>query len=152
MLPFLLFHGLFHLFLYHDVDLMLGISFLFLEMFSFLLFCLLTSAFRVVHSSVVCLHVPWYWQNFLTLCSSSESSSSKSLKVTHFLFLDPFLDFILFLEGSLGGIDFSRFLIIFSKNSVIEWIGPSKLLYPCSTIFFFHVFGIAWYRISLISS
>ena len=112
--------------------------------FPFFSLACLTSVFKVVHPSIVCLHVPWYWQNFLLLYSSSESSSSESSKVTYFLFLNPFLDFFLILEETLGEIDFSRISILVSKNSAIEWIGPPKLLYPCSTIFLFHVFGIAW--------
>ena len=38
-----------------------------------------------------------------------------------------------------------------SKKSAIDWIGPSKYMYPCCTIFFLHIFGIVWCRISLIS-
>ena len=76
--------------------------------------------FKVVHLSVLSLHVSWYWRNVLPLCSSSESLSLESLKVTPYLFSDPLLDFFLFLERTLGDIDFSRFLILVLKNSAIE--------------------------------
>ena len=118
---------------------------------SFLSICLLfcfcfacsTIVLRVVHWSVVCPHVPWYWQNFFPFCPWSESSSSESSKVTTFLVLESFLLFLSFLERTLGGIDFSKFSSLASKNSAIEWIEPSKYLYLYPTIFFFQIFGIA---------
>ena len=119
MFRFLLFKGFIDLFLHHNIYLLLGIPF-FSKCSPFFYFDCLTSSFSVVHLSVVCLHVPWYWQNFLPLDSSYESSSSKSLKVIAFHFLNPFLLVFLFLERTLGGIDFSKFSILVSKNSVIE--------------------------------
>ena len=83
--------------------------FFYWNFFPFSYFGYLSSAFRVVHLSVVCPHVPWYWQNFLPLCYSYESLSSESPKVTTFHFLDPFLDFFLFLEEILSRIDYSSF-------------------------------------------
>ena len=83
--------------------------FFFSKCFPVFCFVCLTSVFKVVHLPVVCLHVPWCWKNVLPLCSSLESSSSEPWKVTAFLFLDPFLEFFLFLEGTLSGIDFSNF-------------------------------------------
>ena len=50
--------------------------------FNFLLKCLLffcfvclVSALSIVHSSIVCPHVPWYLQNFLSFPSSSAETS-----------------------------------------------------------------------------
>ena len=92
----------------------------------FFCFVCLTSALRVVHWSVVCQHVLLYQQNFFPVCPRSESLFSDSLKVTAFLFLDPFLLFLLFLEGALDGIVNSKFSILVSKSFTIECIGPSK--------------------------
>ena len=67
--------------------------FFFLKCFPFFCFACLTSAFSVVHLSMVCQHMPWYWQKFLPLGSSSEFFSSESPRVADFLFLDPFFVF-----------------------------------------------------------
>ena len=88
-------------------------------------FACLTSALILLHWSVVCLHVPWYWQNFFPVCPWSKSLSSESLKVTPFLFLDPFLLFLLFLEGILGG------MIVFTN--LLGWV--LVFLEICSSIF-----------------
>ena len=100
--------------------------FFLLKCFPFYYFACLTSIFTVVHSSVVFPHMPWYWQNLLPLYSSLEALSLEYPNFTDFLFLDPYIEFFLFCEGILGGIDFSKFSILVSKNSVIEWIEPSK--------------------------
>ena len=124
------FWGFLNLFLHHNIYFMLGEPFLLGKCLFFFCFACLTSASIVVHSSVVCLYVPWYWQNFFLLCPSSESSSSELSKVTAFLFLDPLLLFLLFLEGLLGGIDFSKFSILVLKNSAIEVFGMRGIEFP----------------------
>ena len=78
----------------------LGYLLFFLKCFPFFCFICWNSAFNVVHSSVVCPHIPWYWQNFLSLFLCSESTSLESQKITDFLFLGTFFAFLLVSWGN----------------------------------------------------
>ena len=107
---FFVFHGFLHLFLYHDVNFMLGESFLFLEMFSFLLFCLfdqcLQSSALVRGMSAHAMVLAKLFSCVLFLCILVFGT----VKSKSFPFLGPFLGFFsYFLREHLVGLIFLNF-------------------------------------------
>ena len=106
---FFLFQSSLNLLLNHNDNLMLVEPFLLVKMFALFCFTCLTSSVKVIHSFVVCSHLPWYWQKFFPICSSSESSSSESKKFTYSLFLTLSWIFFCFLRKNLGGLIFLNF-------------------------------------------
>ena len=82
----------------------------------FFCFACLISALRVVHLSVACMHILWYLQKILPLCSLFKSLSSESLKVVASLFFS-FFSFCCFLREHLVGLIFLDFQTL-SQNSL----------------------------------
>ena len=61
-----------------------------------------------------------------------------------FPFLRIYLLRFLFVEGILGGITFTKFLVLVLNNSTMEWMGSFELLDPCSVMTFLYESGIVW--------
>ena len=97
----------------------------------------------------LCPYVQRYLQIFLTSPSSLKSSSSQPSQMSVYLFQEPFFFVFLFLEGTLGGVDFSRFSILVLKNLSQNRQDHlnNYIAVVLFSFFFKQEFNIIWHRI-----